>query len=272
MAGGRFIPLRIRSVAPISPLRTSSRRIPSSFEIDVDSCTSFVGFSYSTGGWNPYVVTLDEFIANPSLRYEDSSLYRLHQTFKPKTLQQLLLEDVGEPMRPLSWLPPLRHLHRYVWVLSPARIRGVGAVPEERLPGHHYFGPMSSEQGQALFKRLLDTFHSIQNEGFRPERHGFVSGYFMADESSYRFVVGYGNHRLAALKVLGHTGVRVVLNKAHPAVIHRSQLASWTIEQGGPFERQTTYALFDKLISEDGMNKARNIGVVGPSQRTSLSP
>ena len=131
---------------------------------------------------------------------------------------------------------------------------------------------MSSEQGQAQFKRLLDVFRSIQNEGFRPERYGFVSGYFLADESSYRFVVGYGNHRLAALKVLGHTGVRVVLNKAHPAVIHRSQLASWTIEQGGPFERQTTYALFDKLISEDGMNKARNIGVVGPSQRTSLSP
>ena len=266
MAGGRLIPWRVRSIPPVSPLRPSSRRmIPSSFEIDIDSCTSFAGFSYRTGGWNPHVATLGEFIADPSLRYEDSSLFRLYEAFMPETLQQLFLEDVEQPMRPLSWLPPLRDLFRYVWTLNPALIRSVGAAePREELRGHHYFGPMSPERGRAQFERTLDVFRSIQKDGFLPDRYGPVGGYFLADESSYRFVVSPGNHRLAVLKVLGHTSVRVGLRPGHPGVIHRSELASWTVEQGGPFEQLTAHTLFEKLMSEDGLNKARRIGVVGP--------
>jgi len=265
MAGGRFFPFRIKSIPRISPLNPGSRRkTPSSFEVDIDSCTSLAGFSYRAGGWNPHVATLDEFIADPSLRYEDSSLGRLYRTFIPKTLQELFLEDLEEPMPPLSWLPPLRHLYRYVWTLDPARIRAVAAAAEQELRGHHYFGPMPPERGQAQFKRLLDTYRSIRSEGFLPDRYGPISGYFVADESSSRFVVGVGNHRLAVLKALDHTRVRVGLNRSHPAVIHRSEIDSWTVEQGGPFERQTAYALFDKFLNEDGLDKARRIGVVGP--------
>lgn len=132
---------------------------------------------------------------------------------------------------------------------------------------------MSPERGQAQFKRVLNTYRSIQRDGFLPDRFGAITGYFVADESSYRCVVGAGNHRVAALKVLGHTSVRLDLNRSHPAVIHRSELDSWTVEQGGPFERQTACALFDKFLNEDGLDKARNIGVVGPRPgAASLSP
>lgn len=268
MAGGRIVPWRIRSIPPRGPLRPDSGRgIATSFEVDLDDCTSLVGFSYRTGGWNPHVATLREHMADPSLRYEDSSLHRLYQSYQPRTLQEVFLEDVEEPLHPLSSLPVVRPLYRYVWTLNPKRIRGAGAAGDTVLKGHQYFGPMPPQRGQAQFDRLLDTFRSIRDEGFRPDRYGSITGYFVADESEYRFVVGAGNHRLAALKVLGHTSVPVGLSRSHPALIHRSELDSWTIDRGGPFEPETALALFDRFMTEDGTAKALRIGAIDPESR-----
>ena len=272
MAGGRRFPFRIwalPAVGPVQPhavlhgslLALGTVGVAFGFEVDLDACTSFLGFSYSSTGWNPHVATLEEFRENPALTYEQSSLARLHQAYRPATLQDIFLEDVPEPMEPLSELPPSRPLFRYIWAVSPALIRKVGGDKPEKA-GHHYFGPISEEKGRAQFDRLVATYRSIESEGFRPERYGPIMGYFIADDTKYRFVVGSGNHRLAALKVLGHTKVPVQLTHTHPAVVHRDRLDTWTVEQGGPFQRDTAYALFDKLLNEDGFQKARNLGVV----------
>ncbi len=274
MAGGRRFPVRIWPLPTVGPLQPHSRPffgsmmvvaatgIALGFEIDIEHCTSFVGFSFRTGGWNPHVATLEEYLRNPSLRYEESSLYRLHESFRPATLQELFLEDEEAPLEPLSNLPAVRPLFRYVWAVSPSLIEEVGHSGQHP-GGHHYFGPMPPEKGQAQFERLIKTYRSIEEEGFQPERYGPIMGYFLADDTSYRFVVGSGNHRLAALKVLGHTTVPVCLTRTHPAVIHRSRLDSWTVDQGGPFEAEAAHALFEKLINEDGLAKARNLGVLG---------
>jgi hypothetical protein len=122
---------------------------------------------------------------------------------------------------------------------------------------------MPADKGEAQFARLITTYQSIEREGFQPDRYGPIMGYFLADDdTSFRFVIGSGNHRLAALKVLGHTKIQVALTRTHPAVVHRSRLETWTVDQGGPFQRDTAYALFDKLFSENGMTKARNLGLV----------
>lgn len=118
-------------------------------------------------------------------------------------------------MCPLCDLPALRRLFRYVWAINPALISR-GTAAEHEGTGHHYFGPISPEKGQAQFERLLRMFRSIEKEGFHPDRYSPVKGYFLADESSYRHVVGSGNHRLA-LKVLGYRTVRVGLTTSHPA-------------------------------------------------------
>jgi len=274
MAGGRRLPIRLWPLPSVGPLQPHSRPLFGSmlvmaatgfalgFEVDIESCTSFVGFSFRSRGWNPHVATLEEFLHNPALRYEESSLFLLHQTFRPATLQELFLEDERTPLEPLSDLPAVRPLFRYVWAVSPDLIQQVGRFDQEP-SGHHYFGPMPPEKGQDQFERLIRTYRSIEKEGFQPETYGPIMGYFLADDSSYRFVVGSGNHRLAALKVLGHTTVPVCLTRTHPAVIHRSRLDSWTVDQGGPFQTETAHALFDKLITEDGRNKARNLGVLG---------
>jgi hypothetical protein len=276
MAGGRHFPFRIWRLPTIGPLQTHSGVLQGSlvavgvagvalgFEVDIEHCTSFLGFSYSGAGWNPHVATLQEFIANPALTYEESSLALLHRVYQPMNLQEIFLEDESEPMEPLNELPPARSLFRYLWAVSPALIAKVSHREVEKA-GHHYFGPLSEEKGRAQFDRLIETYGSIEAEGFNPEQYGPIMGYFIADDSQYRFVVGSGNHRLAALKVLGYTKIPVRLTHTHPAVVHRTRLDTWTTDKGGPFARETAYALFAKLLHEDGLVKAHNLGVVAPT-------
>lgn len=253
VAGGRRLPFLVRRLRAIGPMRPAT----GSFLVPLDPSTSFVGFSYHPDGWNPHVKTLHEFIANDSLTYEQSSLYRLHQQFQPTTLQELFLGDMEVPAGPLHRLPVARELFRYIWCLSPKSI--AGPVRESR--GHHYFGPLSKERGTHEFESLLRTYRSIRDRGFQPEAHGPVRGYFLADGDEYRFVVGSGNHRLAVLRVLGFTEFEAHINASHPAVIHRDELAMWGTEVGGPFEPGTAERLFDALFHGDGDAKARSLGI-----------
>jgi hypothetical protein len=264
------IPIRIWSIPSVGSLHPDSRRLLGSFDVDIDVCTSFPGFSYRTGGWNPHVATLEEYLSSPDLTYEESTLCRLYNNFIPRTLQELFLEGESTPMRPLDELPAVRRLFRYIWAVNPAVISKVGK--DEVGTGHNYFGPGTPQRGKAQFDRLIRAFKSIEAEGFRPEAYGPVKGYFLADDTSYRFVVGSGNHRLAALKALGHTSVTVGLTRTHPAVIHRSHLDSWDIENGGPFAADTARALFEKLLNEDGLVKARNLGLVDPVSEMRPAP
>jgi hypothetical protein len=104
---------------------------------------------------------------------------------------------------------------------------------------------------------------SIQAGGYQRERYGTMLGYFLTDGSDYRFVIGSGNHRVSILKALGHRRVLASLNHSHPAVIHEQRLSSWSRAVGGPFDEGTAEALFGKLFLEDGLDKARNLGLVG---------
>jgi hypothetical protein len=59
---------------------------------------------------------------------------------------------------------------------------------------------MPADNGEAQFAMLITTCQSIEREGFQPHRYGPIMGYFLADDdTSFQFVVGSGNHRLAAL-------------------------------------------------------------------------
>ena len=81
MAGGRRFPFRVWALPGVGPLQPHTPILHGSllalgavgvalgFEVDLEACTSFVGFSYAEGGWNPHVATLEEFVRNPALTY-----------------------------------------------------------------------------------------------------------------------------------------------------------------------------------------------------------
>lgn len=260
MAGGAAVPFRIWRIPRVPPLDSPGPSLPKSFEVDLESCTSFAGFSFRSDGWNPHVETVKALMDDPGLEFAESPLATLYERFRPTTLQELFVEDADAPLEPLSFIPTTRAGFRYVWALSPSRLRQISqqATPE----GHHYFGPQSSEGAVRQFERLRDLVVSISERGFRPEGYGPIGGYFLVAGDQYRFVVGTGNHRLAVIRVLGPDRFPASLLDSHPAVIDRARIESWSTDHGGPFAPGAPEVLFDKLMFETGLGKARFLGLV----------
>lgn len=256
MAGGRRIPYRVRHLISVPPIARSGRGVAEIADVEIANCSSFLGFAFAPQGWNPLVASLHEYISDPVLTYENSSLGRLHRSFTPHTLQELFFGmEQRERLYPLCNLPPSRKLYRYIWEVNQRRIApllGQTTIQSD----NYYFGPQSAHKGAAEFSRLLDVYEKIKDEGYAPCKYGFITGYFMADDRSYRFIVGSGNHRMAALAAMGVTTVRVQLH-SHPAVIHRRQLDDWTCERGGPFPRDTALALFEQMLHGFGHGVAK---------------
>lgn len=248
LRGGRRIPVRLRRVQPVGPLRSAEGPLPAKIEVDIERCTSFLGLAFSAKGWNPLVATLRQFEDNPDLSYEDSVFAQVHQRFLPQTLKDLFFPGSPELYEPLNALEVDRRYYRYVWKISPAMV--VAAKPGTFSPNYS-FGPLEPSRGQAEFDRLIKTYLSIRDHGYQPKSYSYVTGYFLGDGANHRFVIGSGNHRVAALAVLGGERMEVQLH-SHPASIHRDQLSLWTRAKGGLFSMSTAEALFDHFLHGDG--------------------
>lgn len=252
LQGGGRIPVRLRRAHPVGPLRSSERSVPTRVHVDIERCTSFLGLAFSSKGWNPLVATLRQFETNPDLSYEDSAFARVHQRFLPQTLKDLFFPGSAEPYEPLNALKVDRRYYRYIWKMSPAMT--TAATPGAFSPNYS-FGPLEPSRGLAEFKRLIETYVSIRDRGYQPKTYGYVTGYFLGDDVDHRFVIGSGNHRVAALAVLGADSLEVRLH-SHPASIHRDQLPLWTRAKGGLFPASTAEALFDHFLHGDGSTVA----------------
>jgi len=108
------------------------------------------------------------------------------------------------------------------------------AVLTAPLLPNYSFGPLEPAKAVDELDRLIGTYISIRDKGYRPDTYGHVTGYFVGDDRGHRFVVGPGNHRVGALAVLGMDRMPARLH-SHPAAIHRDQLPLWMPEHGGPF-------------------------------------
>jgi hypothetical protein len=110
-------------------------------------------------------------------------------------------------------------------------------------------------EGKHEFDRLITTFRSIRANGYRPHDFAPITGYFIGSGDDFRFVVGSGNHRMAALAALGARRVNVALH-SHPAVVPLSQLTRWTVGHGGLFAPDTAHALFALYVRGEGREVA----------------
>ena len=198
---------------------------------------------------------LEEYETSQDLAYPESALGRLHTTFAPRNCNELFFGErtVSEM---LLATPPVRRVFRNIWDVDASTIRAQRTA--ERSPSY-YFGPMDPSVGEAEFRRLLNVYDSIKKKGYRPEPGAAVSGYFVGDETSCRFVVGSGNHRVAVLSALGREPVPARLH-SHPAVVHKRQLSDWTTRRDGPFTQATAHALFDLFLNGSGRWRAAELG------------
>jgi hypothetical protein len=241
-----------------STQHTSAR---SAMLVDLDRIVNRAGFGYGASGWHPFVAALQEHLADPELPYQQTVLRAFYGRFQPRTVHDLLFDDRAVPRRVLASWPAVEPLID-VWPVTAAQVhdttrRTAGA----ELPHSQYRGPTSELFGATHLRRIVETYQSFRREGYRPDRYGYASGYFVTDGRDYRFVLGHGNHRVAALSVLGERRVAVTLREAHPPVIDVRELQRWVTGHGGLLEQAEAHAVFHQLLHGDSVRRARALAL-----------
>lgn len=243
---------------------TSTWQAPLRFQVDLDRVTTPCGFSYREGGWHPYRATLQELLAAPELPYEQTTLSRFYEQFRPATVQAAILDGETEQLEPITRWPAVMPLFKHFWALTPRRVQEVLSAPEDVKRSGQQFGPQPIEYGARQVERLHEAHRSIQAQGYRPEAFvdGALKGYFLVRGDDYRFVVLEGYHRLAAFEALGIRRPLARLHRAHPPVVDGEDLARWVSGPRAIFPQTTAERLFDALFDESGLAKASRLGLI----------
>lgn len=235
------------------------------FVIDLSKVTTYCGFSFAPSGWHPFLEIIREFEADPSLRYEDSALWRLYDRFQPATLQEALFDN--EPvLPPLDRLPAQRRLLRSLWALDPGEVRRlVGQAPHRPTldEASRYYGPKTTPAGEWHFRKVIDLYASIRRHGYDPVRFGGErpKGYFLVRDGDYRFVIGHANRRLAGVRAAGVPSIVASFFEHVPPVVDEAELARWSAERGGAFPLDVVTRVFDRLFTATGAERADALGL-----------
>ena len=135
--GYRFFPRKLS----FSSSKVKEDPYKESFPVKINKITSRIGFSYADEGWHPFVETLKEYVQNRNLKYEDSSLALVYKKYCPKNVQEVLLDQIKEPVIPFSEWPPANDLLRWVWALNASSTRSFlrGALKKKEAEGWIFF-------------------------------------------------------------------------------------------------------------------------------------
>lgn len=234
------------------------------FEIPIEHVYYPYQYGYAIDAWHPFVKTLLEYTVNPDLAYEDSILHAYYQKYQPDTIRDVLL--FGETSEVGRELDAFRVRHFFsILPWEPAFIiydREELALGTDH--GHQGFGPVSKLKGALEFKRLVDTFKSIQTRGYQPNLNndGEINGYFLRHENDYRFIIRSGLHRTAALSALGYPLIRVKCFPAFPRFVHTAFVKEWPLVKQDKIKVETAIAITERFFTDNGKDKANLIGLL----------
>lgn len=217
-------------------------------EVELKKCRDWLSYSYSGSGWHYLSALIKEYKKNPHLTYSQSILKTYYENFQPASLQEALFENAARKKHPISkgW-PPLP------WLKSPRKIT----------KNYQHFGPNSDEFGEREFTRTLTLYHKLAQEGYQPDKYfnGYIKGYFLRYKNDYRFIVVSGQHRMAALGVLGYKRVRVRLKPHFPKCVDLKQAKRWVHVRNGRYSSGLAVEIFKLPFLKNGKERAKKLGL-----------
>jgi len=228
-------------------------------EVELAKCRSLNGFSFGGGGWNHFSALLEELLANPDLAYEESILKKFYDCFQPKNRQEQLFGSEGEALPPLD-----RGWTLLPWVDTKNRSFNPLESPQLNGKGNPHYGPNKVEFGQYVCRRLLAGYMLIREYGYLPEifPDGYIQGYLLKDGDDYRFYVNEGQHRIAALGLLGYGEIKVKYNPDFLPVVDLKNIRQWPQVRRGLYSEETAARVFRHYFEEDGSSRARQLGLI----------
>ncbi|MCP3029947.1 hypothetical protein LF817_01195 [Halobacillus sp. A1] len=215
--------------------------------VDVSKCCDWQCYSYSSEGWHYLTAVLKQFINNPALDYQSSVLKKYYDLYQPKSLMECLFYGEGykrlrTPWSPLPWRPNTK------WMTGE----------------NQHFGPNSDEFGEKEFLRVVSIYKKLKEDGYLPEENedGYIRGQFLKKGEDYRFLAGGGQHRLAALSVLGIQTVSVKLQPHWVRVVNPNEVDTWFQVRNKTYDQETALRIFTNYFENNGIEKAGRIGLL----------
>lgn len=227
--------LRIETVGQLlEAVHRSASQPELRLEVPMHQAIMEGAFAYA-GGWHPLVA---------AIRNDPVTLAQFYGCFQPKTLAEVYFIDSCDDLRQvgpqqLPWLP--RNLPEY---------RGEKGLGPEH--GISLFGPCTPTKIDLEYARLGRVFSSISTHGYRPERYGEITGYFLVGHGTFRFMVRGGKHRAAALAALGRGFLPVILKPGWEPAIFLERFADWPLVQSGTIGIESARRVFERFLAWDG--------------------
>ncbi len=237
------------------------------FEIEIDSCISHNGLSFSSQGWHPYVESLKEYANGKTSKYKDSVLKHFYFVFQPLSAFE---PCIPSGLLTSNYLNMPNYTYIFPWeVVNPdAKSKSIKRCQEieNRVFGnkklridsgcsHH--GPVDEKKGALEYERLVNIYNSISNNGYmrNPGEDGDIMGTILYHDGEYRFIVEIGFHRISALSVLGYKKIPVRL--ITPIVVKEKHIDYWFQVKTGFWSKKSALSYFHALFNFDSKKWAK---------------
>lgn len=239
------------------------------FKVNVDEVVTPNQFFFSKNKWHYHTKTVEQLINYPSLEYKDSILYKYYSIYKPENLYdfyfshkdpiiiskketELLNQDINLYLQNSPWSDKRQKVD-----FSQVNEKGLN-----RLHGVQHYGPVSAEKGTLEFNRLKNTYKSIACYGYKPEKFGYIKGYFLKYKEKYRFVISNGIHRAAVLAALNYNNLPVSFEQNFPKVLDYKDICNFPLVKEGIFTQQLSEQIFISYFDGNGLEKAKKLGFI----------
>jgi hypothetical protein len=199
------------------------------------------------GGWNPMI---------PALQNDAETFHRYFDYFQPKNLSDMyFLGERFDPVVPGPMEQP--------WLFMPNQqpMQGENGTGAAAHPPKfsRLFGPSSAETIGRQFIRTRRVMQSIQDKGYRPDRHGDIQGYFLHLDGAYRFMIKGGKHRATVLTHLGCKSIPVQMRPSWPRVIYGEHVRDWPLVRNGRMSEDFALAVIRRFFEFDGTQQRDHI-------------
>lgn len=236
--------------------------------VPIERCRShMLGF---TANANPFIKMLQEYAENKS-DYSGSILERYYNEFCPTSMQAVLKSNNTylskyHPMAtvlPWSTSTPEAKLTSSCVDENAHKILSKEAyklgLSEKDNYGWQFFGPVSKSLGLQEYLRLITVYTSIKNNGYRPEKHGNINGYFLISDNDWVWVNFGGKHRFASLVALKFKNIQVALkSKSCELLIRRTDVDYWPNVKNGLFSKPDALNIFDQILKGNSYHSLMN--------------
>lgn len=221
------------------------------FTMEMDDCCSNFICSFGKNGWHHLIETYRQIEKEPDISVDKTVLYQYHSRFRPYGIYDFL------PNGSVKFSPP--------WGVYPW-----GSFKDKnyiKLGNQHKTrccGPSSLSLIKDEFNRMKFLYEKLKQEGYKPWSFGnnHISGIILeAADKRRRMLIVQGNHRLAALSVLGYESLPIRLFENGRRYLREKNVKEWHFVRTGECSTEDALTIFRLYFTENGHHIKGKIGL-----------